>query len=95
MRSRTFILIAASIILVDAAHDAIKRGRRRLYNQDRLSDLRREVGWGFIFGSSRNVKCAGANVLVSGFQKSIARQPISFEGQTGVNVAAGVAALNL
>jgi hypothetical protein len=38
---------------------------------------------------------AGANVLVGGFQKSIALQPISFEGQNGLNVAAGVAALSL
>lgn len=38
---------------------------------------------------------AGANVLVGGFKKSIALQPISFEGQTGLNIAAGVAALNL
>jgi hypothetical protein len=38
---------------------------------------------------------AGANVLVGGFDKSIALQPVSFEGQNGLNVAAGVAALNL
>jgi hypothetical protein len=115
-------------------------------------------GWGFIIGSSRNVKCAyalqpgyteyytgsitkfgadigylqsavmlwavlaptnnlgqgalagtyagatasvaagvgaGANVLVGGFKNSIALQPISIEGQNGLNVAAGVAALSL
>ena len=115
-------------------------------------------GWGFIFGSSRTVKCtyardknyteyytgsitkfgadigylssavmlwavvapttnlgegalaghyggatasvalgvgAGANVLVGGFKKSIALQPISIEGQNGLNVAAGVAQLSL
>jgi hypothetical protein len=38
---------------------------------------------------------AGANVLIGGFDKSIALQPISFEGQNGLNVAAGVAALSL
>jgi hypothetical protein len=38
---------------------------------------------------------AGANVLVGGFKKSIALQPISIEGQNGLNVAAGVAALAL
>src|SRR6204780_332807 len=38
---------------------------------------------------------AGANVLVGGFDKSIALQPVSFEGQNGLNVAAGVAALSL
>jgi len=38
---------------------------------------------------------AGANVLVGGFKKSVALQPISIEGQNGLNVAAGVAALDL
>lgn len=38
---------------------------------------------------------AGANVLVGGFKKSIALQPISIEGQQGLNVAAGIASLNL
>lgn len=116
------------------------------------------AGWGFIFGSSRDIKCAyalqpgyteyytgsiskfgadigylqsavllwsvaaptnnlgqgalaghyagataslalgvgaGANVLVGGFKNSIALQPISVEGQNGLNVAAGVAELTL
>ena len=115
-------------------------------------------GWGFIFGSSREVKCAytrdknyteyytgsitkfgadigylssavmlwavvapttnlgegalaghyggatasvalgvgaGANVLIGGFKKSIALQPVSIEGQNGLNVAAGIAELSL
>jgi uncharacterized protein DUF992 len=38
---------------------------------------------------------AGANVLVGGFKKSIALQPVSIEGQNGLNVAAGVAELAL
>jgi len=38
---------------------------------------------------------AGANVLVGGFKSSIALQPVSIEGQNGLNVAAGVAALSL
>jgi hypothetical protein len=38
---------------------------------------------------------AGANVLVGGFQSSIALQPVSIEGQNGLNVAAGVVALTL
>ena len=38
---------------------------------------------------------AGVNVLVGGFDKSITLQPISVEGGTGVNLAAGVAAINL
>ncbi|MBL8905590.1 MAG: DUF992 domain-containing protein [Rhizobiales bacterium] len=37
----------------------------------------------------------GANVLVGGFKKSIALQPISVQGQTGLNLAAGVAGLRL
>ncbi|HYL57427.1 MAG TPA: DUF992 domain-containing protein [Candidatus Acidoferrales bacterium] len=117
-----------------------------------------DSGWGFIFGSSRKVKCAyamqpgyteyytgsitkfgadigylqsgvilwavlaptnnlgqgalaghyggatasaavgvgaGANVLVGGFKNSIALQPVSIEGQNGLNVAAGVMELTL
>jgi Protein of unknown function (DUF992) len=38
---------------------------------------------------------AGTNVLVGGFKNSIALQPITIEGQNGLNVAAGVAALDL
>ena len=38
---------------------------------------------------------AGANVLVGGSGKTITLQPLSIEGNTGLNVAAGVAALTL
>ena len=38
---------------------------------------------------------AGANVLVGGFDRSITLQPISVEGSTGLNVAAGIGAINL
>jgi hypothetical protein len=37
----------------------------------------------------------GANVLVGGFDKSFMLQPVSFEGLTGLNVAAGIAGLTL
>ena len=37
----------------------------------------------------------GANVLIGGFNHSIALQPVSIEGQNGLNVAAGVTALTL
>lgn len=37
----------------------------------------------------------GANVLVGGFRKTINLQPISIQGQTGLNVAAGIASLTL
>jgi hypothetical protein len=38
---------------------------------------------------------AGANVLIGGFNHSIALQPVSIEGQNGLNVAAGVEELTL
>ena len=37
----------------------------------------------------------GANVLIGGFDRSIALQPVSIEGNTGLNLAAGIGALNL
>ncbi len=37
----------------------------------------------------------GANVLIGGFRKTINLQPISVSGQTGLNVAAGIANLSL
>ncbi len=37
----------------------------------------------------------GANVLVGGSNRGIALQPLSVQGQTGLNVAAGVGALEL
>lgn len=37
----------------------------------------------------------GANVLVGGFDRSINLQPVSLQGQTGVNIAAGVAGMRL
>lgn len=37
----------------------------------------------------------GANVLVGGFKKTIALQPLSVQGQEGLNIAAGIAGLRL
>lgn len=37
----------------------------------------------------------GANVLVGGLDKSIALQPVSIEGNTGLNIAAGVSGVTL
>jgi hypothetical protein len=37
----------------------------------------------------------GANVLVGGLDNTIALQPVSIQGQEGLNVAAGVTSLNL
>jgi hypothetical protein len=38
---------------------------------------------------------AGANVLIGGSANSISLQPLSLEGNTGLNVAAGVASIDL
>jgi hypothetical protein len=37
----------------------------------------------------------GANVLIGGFKRTINLQPVSIQGQTGLNVAAGLAGLRL
>jgi hypothetical protein len=37
----------------------------------------------------------GANVLIGGLDRSIALQPVSVEGETGLNVAAGIGAISL
>ena len=38
---------------------------------------------------------AGANVLVGGSNRTISLQPLSIEGNTGLNVAAGIGAISL
>ncbi len=37
----------------------------------------------------------GANVLVGGSRRSVALQPLSVQGQTGLNIAAGIARMDL
>lgn len=37
----------------------------------------------------------GANLLIGGSRRSIALQPISIQGQTGLNIAAGIARMDL
>jgi hypothetical protein len=62
------------------------------------STVRNDALDGDYVGASASATVAvglGANVLVGGFDKSIALQPISIEGNTGLNVAAGIGALNL
>lgn len=56
-----------------------------------------EIGRGALAGSyggaSAEVTAGlglGANVLVGGLEKSIALQPVSVQGQTGLNVAVGI-----
>jgi len=38
---------------------------------------------------------AGLNALIGGFKHSVALQPVSIEGNTGLNVAAGIAEMGL
>ena len=38
---------------------------------------------------------ASANVLIGGSNKTISLQPLSIEGYEGLNVAAGIASINL
>ncbi len=61
-----------------------------------------ESGRGALQGSYAGVTAsgsvgvgAGAHVLVGGFHKSIGLQPISITGESGLNVAAGIGAINL
>lgn len=51
--------------------------------------------YGGVQGSVSLGMGGGFNVLVGGFEKSITLQPISVEGQKGLNVAAGVGAMTL
>jgi hypothetical protein len=52
-------------------------------------------GYGGVTASATVGVGAGANVLVGGSNKSVALQPLSLEGNTGLNVAAGVASIDL
>jgi uncharacterized protein DUF992 len=54
-----------------------------------------EGGYGGATASATVGVGVGANVLVGGFDKSIALQPLSVEGNTGLNVAAGIGAMDL
>ena len=53
---------------------------------------------GSYVGASGNLALGpglGANVLIGGLDKSIALQPLSVEGNKGLNVAAGIGAISL
>jgi hypothetical protein len=54
-----------------------------------------EGGYGGASAEVTVVGGLGANVLVGGFDKSINLQPVSIQAQTGLNIAAGIAALRL
>ena len=49
----------------------------------------------WIFGAMALGVGLGANVLIGGLDKSIALQPVSVEGSTGLNVAAGIGSISL
>jgi hypothetical protein len=51
--------------------------------------------YGGVTGSAAVGVGVGAHVLVGGFQKSFSLQPLSVEGLTGLNVAAGIAGVTL
>jgi len=51
--------------------------------------------YGGVTGSASVGVGAGANVLIGGFNRSITLQPVSIEGNTGLNVAAGIAGISL
>jgi hypothetical protein len=62
------------------------------------SDVRPGALEGDYGGASANVSVgigAGANVLIGGFDKSITLQPISVEGDTGVNLAVSITSIRL
>jgi len=52
-------------------------------------------GYGGATASATAGVGAGVNVLVGGFDRSITLQPVSIEGSTGLNVAAGIGAMSL
>jgi Protein of unknown function (DUF992) len=61
-----------------------------------------DVGAGALAGDYAGATAAvaagvgvGANALVGGYEKSIALQPLSVEGMTGLNVAGGIGVLTL
>jgi len=62
------------------------------------SDIRAGALEGDYAGATAGVTVGvglGANVLVGGLDKSIALQPLSVEGNEGLNVAAGIGAITL
>jgi uncharacterized protein DUF992 len=52
-------------------------------------------GYGGVTAGAAVVVGVGANALVGGLNNSFALQPVSLEGQTGLNAFAGVASLEL
>jgi hypothetical protein len=157
-KNRTMIVAAALLLTLAAVAPAAQAQEQKATVRAGYLTCHVSSGWGFIFGSSRSLKCAysmqpgyteyytgsiskfgadigylssavmvwavlaptnnlgqgalsghyagatasaavgfgaGANVLLGGFKDSVALQPVTIEGQNGLNVAAGVAALSL
>ncbi|MBV9330608.1 MAG: DUF992 domain-containing protein [Alphaproteobacteria bacterium] len=62
------------------------------------SDLRHGALQGDYAGATASATVGvglGANVLIGGLDRSIALQPVSIEGNSGLNVAAGIGAITL
>jgi di/tricarboxylate transporter len=62
------------------------------------SDMRKGALGGNYAGATASATVGiglGANVLVGGLDKSIALQPVSIEGNKGLNLAAGIGAVDL
>lgn len=62
------------------------------------SDVRQGALQGIYAGATASATVGagvGANVLVGGLDKSISLQPVSIEGSKGLNVAAGIGAIEL
>ena len=51
--------------------------------------------YGGVSGEATVGAGVGANVLVGGSNRTVSLQPVSVQGQTGLNLAVGVAELNL
>jgi Protein of unknown function (DUF992) len=158
MKPRLTITLAATSILFLICWSSAAHGQGRYTIKTGYLTCHEASGWGFVFGSSRKLKCsytsndgkveyyegsiskfgadigylksavilwavaattkdlkpgalaghyggatasaalgvgAGANVLVGGFEKSVALQPISVSGQNGLNIAAGIEEIDL
>ena len=78
-----------------------RRNHRRRYHLGgvcRHRPLRRACSAGTYAGATAEVSVAaglGANVLVGGSHRTVALQPLSVQGQIGLNIAAGIGALEL
>jgi hypothetical protein len=69
-----------------------------VWNVLQSTTRRRGVLAGSYAGASAEVTAGvglGANLLVGGNERSVALQPLSIQGQVGINIAAGIAEISL